>query len=327
MLEFYCGSQVDFVVMKSIIKHFPEAEIVAKNKNVKKVLTSFGIKCKVYPTFPDVLVMPRHVARKYPEPRIKKIGLRHGASNFKGNVEKSRFHAFDIYFVSSNKEKELAEKEGIMNTFPIGFPKLDPAFDGTWNNEKIVSFRLKLNIKQNKPTIIFTATWNKSGMSAIDQWVNRLGELSDSYNILVTLHHWTEKKYINILENTKDINFFKDKDVLPYLMVADVMIADSSSIIGDFCALDKPIITFKVTYKKRVPQQIKDMIKQISIQIDSFEDIHQAIQDSLAKPKLLSPIRHKYNKIMFDKLDGKAGKRAANKIKEMFFLNFTGFFR
>ena len=85
-IHFYCGSQVDYVAVKSIIKHFPEAEIVAKNRKVKKVFTELGIRCRTYPTFPDVLIMPRHTARKYPGTHIKKIGLRHGAYHFKDFV-------------------------------------------------------------------------------------------------------------------------------------------------------------------------------------------------------------------------------------------------
>jgi len=317
-IHFYCGGHVDYVVMQSIKKHFPEAQIVSKNKKTKNELEIYGIKSISYPTFPDILVMPRHTARKYPEPRIKKVGMRHGAYNFKGNVDKSRFHLFDIYFVSSSTEHKQAEKDGIKNTYPIGYPKLDAAFDGTFNKELLASYRQNLDLDANKAVIIFTSTWNKSGMSAIDYWVNRVSELTSNYNILVTVHQWTEKKYREILRETPDIHFIADKNILPYLMISDIMIGDISSIIGDFCALNKPIITFKVPYKKKIREQIRKMINEISFRIESFDELKETIQYALKNPDHHEKNRLKYNKIMFDNLDGKAGERAAEKIKEIF---------
>ena len=61
------------------------------------------------------------------------------------------------------------------------------------------------------------------------------------------------------------------------------------------------------------------MLEQISIQVSSFEDMKTAIRLALSEPKKQSPARIKYNRIMFDELDGKAGIRAAEIIKEMYF--------
>ncbi|NOG44355.1 MAG: hypothetical protein HND50_03950 [Calditrichaeota bacterium] len=316
ILQFYCGGQVDYVVMESIIKYFPDAEIVAKNKKVKKELNSFGIKCKLYPTFPDVLVMPRHTARKYPEPRMKKIGLRHGAYHFKDFVSAARYHAFDVYLVTSQKEVELALEKGITNTIGVGFPKIDPAFNNTISEEIYNQIKRRINLDDEKPVIIFTATWNKSGMSAIDIWINNLKELTKDYNVMVTVHHWTEDSYKQIIKQTEGVFFIEDKDILPYLVLADVMIADMSSIIAEFCALDKPIITFRVPDKKRTSQEIKDMLDNMSIRVDTFDQLQIALKESVKNPDQLSAQRKKYNKIMFDDLDGKAGERAANIIKK-----------
>ena len=318
-IHFYCAGQVDYVVMESIIQHFPEGVIVAKNRKVRNELKQYGIESKLYPTFPDIVVIPRHTARKYPEPRIKKVGMRHGASNFKGNVKASRFHAFDIYFVASQREVKQALDQGIENTYAIGFTKMDPYFNGQINKEVLDAYKKRLILDVNKPTIIFTATWNKSGMSAIDQWINHLEELSEKYNILVTVHHWMEKHYIKNLINNKKINFLTDKYILPYLLLSDLMIADSSSIIGDFCTLDKPIITFRVPYKKKVPEDIIEMIETISFRINTYDELVDTIEEALKNPGKHAQKRKMYNSLLFESLDGNAGKRAANKIKELFF--------
>jgi CDP-glycerol glycerophosphotransferase (TagB/SpsB family) len=317
-IHFYCAGHVDYVIIKSVIQHFPQAEIVAKNSKVKEELKQYGVNAKVYPTFPDILVMPRHTARKFPEKKMIKIGLRHGAYHFKDFVKAARYHAFDVYFVTSQKEVELARLKGITNTVGVGFPKLDAAFDGSCSDAFLDNLRKAIKLDKNKPVVIFTATWNSSGMSAIDKWVDRLDEISKDYNVLVTVHHWTEPEYQDKIVNTPGVVFLKDKDILPYLMVADVMIADMSSIIAEFCALDKPIITFRVPDQKRTSEEIKNMLDEISIRIDSFEELKKALQEAIQFPEQLSAKRQHYNTVMFDHLDGNAGLRAANYIKEHF---------
>ena len=318
-IHFYCAGQVDYVVMESIIQHFSEGVVVAKNRKVRKDLKKYGIESKLYPTFPDIVVIPRHTARKYPEPKIKKVGMRHGAYHFKDFVKASRYHMFDIYFVTSNEEVGLAQKKGIKNTKAIGFPKLDSFFDGTYTTDQLDSYRKKHKIDRDKPVLLFTTTWDKSGTSAIKHWIHRLDELTADYYVLVTVHQWTNKKYIQLLKNNKHIAYLEDKNILPYLLIADIMIADLSSIIAEFCALDKPIITYIVPDGKRTPKEIKDMLADISIRVNSFDEMKTAVQLALSEPNKQSDARKKYNRIMFDELDGKAGLRAAEIIKKMYF--------
>jgi len=56
----------------------------------------------------------------------------------------------------------------------------------------------------------------------------------------------TSGRYVRTLRRMKGIHFVEDPDILPYLILADCLIGDTSSIIAEFCALDKPIVTFSV---------------------------------------------------------------------------------
>ena len=314
---FYCGAVVDYIVLKNVLKHVPDVKIIAKKKKVQKELRQkYGVKnCGLYPAFPDVIVMARHVARKFPGSKLVKIGTRHGAYHFKDFVSAKRYNRFDKFFVTSQKEVELAAQKGITSAVAVGFPKLDGAFDGSLTEKKLDNYRERLNLDKSKSTIIFTATWERSRMSAVDKWAHRLGELTDDYNVLVTLHPWVSQKYVGIIKNTQKIHYIADWDILPYLMISDVMIADMSSIIAEFCALDKPIVGYRVTEGTRLSAEIQRMLKDISHQVDTFEEMKAAIKRGLKTPNELSAARQKYNKIMFDELDGNAGKRAADIIK------------
>ena len=293
----------------------PEVRIVARNKNVKKVLHSYGIESVVYPTFPKVIIMARHLTRKYPCKDIKKVGMRHGAYHFKDFINKGEYNAFDKYFVTSKKEVEIALTKGITSSIAVGYPKIDNFFNGKMDIDKEKEdIYSSLKLDKKKKTILFTATWNKNGYSAIDSWFDQLDSLSFDYNVLVTTHHLISKDKIERIKATKNINYLSDKDIMKYYTVADVMIGDISSIIAEFNAIDKPIITFKVKETKRFTSEIIEMLDGISYRIDSFQELMDVLPVALENPKFHSKKRAYYNNIMFDELDGKASIRARDEI-------------
>ncbi|MGC9365402.1 MAG: CDP-glycerol glycerophosphotransferase family protein [Fidelibacterota bacterium] len=308
---------MDYVVARNVVGLLGNCRIIAKNRALKDdLIKNYNVgRCGLYPAFPDVLIAARHIARKFPEKRILKIGMRHGAYHFKDFVSAKRYHAFNYFLVTSRREVELAREKGIHNTVAIGYPKLDDAFNGKITDDDLKKFREKLKIDHNKPTVIFTATWEKSGMSAVDRWSSGLADLTDEFNILVSLHAWVPAAVRKLIRNTPGVYYVDSKDILPYLMVSDVMVSDTSSIIAEFCALDKPIITFRTGRGKRTSDEILEMLEKISFRVTSFGELTIALQRAISEPRLHADARHYFNQIMFDALDGKAGVRAAEFIK------------
>jgi CDP-glycerol glycerophosphotransferase (TagB/SpsB family) len=312
-IVFYCADYLDYVIFEEIRKHIPEITIVAKNKKVKKELELEGIDSILCPVFPKALIMARHAFHYFPEKQITKIGLRHGVYHFKKFISAKKYNRFDLYLFTSETEVEEAKALGITCGASGGFPKIDGMFKS--DKEDInKQTRKELNF-DNRPIVMFSATWDKSNASAIDRWYNRLDQLTEKYNVLVTLHPWVSEQFKNTIRNTKNVYLIDDKRTLKYLMLSDVFIGDTSSIIAEFCSLDKPIITFKVDdNNNRLDSSIVEMLKKISERIDTFDQLEYAIELSLKNPNKLSPERMKYNNIMFDKLDGFHGKKSAEKI-------------
>lgn len=314
----YLADPLDYIALKPILNHLPPVSFVCKNKKTLRYLELQGINGKCLPAFPRVVLMSRHAAHKFPEQQIIKIGCRHGAYHFKAFTKTANYNAFDIYFVTSRREVEIAETQGITTSRAVGFPKLDPVFDGSLNEEILDIYRTKAEIAANRKTVIFTATWDKSGMSAIDQWIDKLQYFTKKYNVLVTVHPWTSQCYITKLKKTSGVYFIDAPDVLPYLMLADVMVADNSSIIAEFCALDKPIITLETKQTRRSVDEIDLLLKDISIRVQNFAELYPAIEQSIINPKAQSSQRQNANNLMFnDYLDGKSGERVAKIIKEL----------
>ena len=195
----------------------------------------------------------------------------------------------------------------------LGFPKLDPAFDGTWNPGTLMPYLQRAHISPTKKTIIFTATWDNGGISAIHQWIGVLPLMARDYNVLVTVHPWTSKKFVDMLKKSPGIFFIQDPD---FLMLSDVLIGDTSSIIAEFCALDKPIITFQVPQSKRTVPEITTLLQEISIRISDADALQQAIELCLKQPDEKKEARIRANQRMFERLNGQAGQAAAKRILE-----------
>ncbi len=316
-IVFYCADPLDYEMFIPIKKYLPEVQIIAKNNKTREYLKNKGIPYLCMPVFPKAVIMARHAPYKFSVKQIVKIGFDHGLYQFKRWTNPENYNRFNIYFVSSPEQVKIAKSLGITTTKAIGYPKLDNAFNGTYNNSYLNKLRNELNLDRNKRTIIFTSTWNVDGLSALDRWIDKVGKLTDKYNILITVHTWTEKNKIEKLKAIKK-TFFLDKfDVTPYIMLSDVFVGDYNSLIGEASALDKPIITFRVPESPRSIKEVREMISKISIQINEFDEIYQAIKECIANPNSKKTAREEANKILYLALDGNAGKRAADEIEKL----------
>ena len=313
---FYCDCYLDYVIFENVRVHLPEMKIVAKNKEVKKELAEHNVKSILWPVFPDAVIMARHAFHKFPSNRILKLGLNHGAYHFKNFISAKKYNVFDLFLFTSEYEVKEAEAHGITCGQSGGYPKLD----SFWFNDteaKVKDLKNKLYFNNGKPTILFSATWENSGMSALGRWYDKLTDFTDEFNVMVTLHPFVGEKYENIIKETPGVHFIEDAKNYLYLKLADLMICDTSSIIAEFCTLDKPMVSFSVRESKRLTTNIVNLIKDVTYQIDDYKDLKKTIKYALANPFEKTYQRQKYNKIMFDDFDKKHGEKAATKIQAL----------
>lgn len=316
----YCGELLDWYVLKFLADNLPDVTVIAKNNRVRKQLQDIGVHAEIHWTFPQLVIMARHSFYKFPCKKILKIGMRHGPYHFKKMIDVKKYNLFDLYLFTSDYELEQAERSGIRSGAAGGYPKLDPAFDGTITAEEIIQLRKILNFDE-RPVIIFSATWERSGLSAIDKWSDRIEELTDNYNVMVTLHPWIEPSLREKIDQTKGVFLIKSHDILPYLLLADLLVGDTSSILAEFCALKKPMITFKVKMQKRLDEELSGIISKISLQINEFDQLIPSIQYLLQNRDILSDAQTEANRKMFLPLDGHHKDRCLDLINEFLKLN------
>ncbi len=315
-VAFYCEYHLDYLVAKNILKHLGEVPIVVKNKKLQNELKEKGIKSSVYPVFAKNIIMTRHAIHKFPCSKINLIGMDHGPYYFKNMINKKKYNAFKLFLMAPGNY-EISLQRGVKSSKIGGFSKLDDAFNGTISKNHLKELKEKLHFDSSKKTILFSATYDKSGMSAVDKWIYKLDEITPFYNVMVTLHPFMSDKYVDIAKNRKDLFYIENDDTLPYLMLADLMITDTSSIIGEFCALNKPIISFTTKDAHRLTKEIKQLIKDLSFQIDEFSELKNTIEFALNNFAQKEPTFKKYREIIYGTLDGKHGSKASKLIEEI----------
>jgi hypothetical protein len=80
--------------------------------------------------------------------------------------------------------------------------------------------------------------------------------------------------------------------------------------------MDKPLITFIITETERTLSEVIEMIQKISLRINEFEELEEAIDVLLENKVMFKKERKEVSNILFDQPDGLSGKRAADRIKE-----------
>ncbi|HRX76407.1 MAG TPA: hypothetical protein P5342_03040 [Candidatus Cloacimonadota bacterium] len=300
---FYCHTPVDLEIWLPVQKYLKPIPIATDKRDTYKFLKSKGFQVRRLPVFPKAVIMCRVSAHKFPCRSIIKIGMMHGAYHFKRRTSAKNYLPFSLYMFSSQKDLDNAIEIGVTCGKVGGYPKLDP----------FLPPKQVTRTNPAKPKLLFTATYDSSSMSGIERWIDRLPELVQQYDIAVSVHPWTNSEYIKRLRTMPGITYIEDNP-LHHIPAADVCIVDTSSIIAEICALDKPMISWKLPAARRSVPEVYDIIAATSIQIDSFEELVPALDRALAEPAALALERQKANAIFFDRLDGKAGERCAGHI-------------
>lgn len=312
---FYCRELQDWDVFEPVQKYLKPLRIVSNKPMIRKHFKTLGIKVERFPIFPKAVIMARHSCYKFPADEIIKIGMRHGPYHFKKMTRAENYNQFNLYLMTSRDDVSEGEKIGITCAVPVGYPKLDKALTGGYDPSEIDRIHRHTGFVNNKPTLLFSATWLGSGMSALPLWYQRLSELKPNYNVIVTLHPWIGQSYRDTI--TSQGIYLIEGNHIPYMSIADIVVGDTSSLLAEACALDKPIITWQTGKGKRSLEKIDKLLSDISLRIDTWDDLEPAINRLLNEPELLVSARKIANSLMFDELDGRAGLRAAEEIVKL----------
>lgn len=236
----------------------------------------------------DVIYVPGNEVPHYL--RGVKVQIFHGlAGEKKGHFRIRKY--FDIYLTQgpyfTRRFQELAKKYRDFEVIETGWPKLDKLFEqkDSYKEEKKALLD-KYNVKN---ILLYAPTFSPSLTSTADL-KSEIMKLADEENLLlIKFHDLMNKKIIEeyqaICEKLPHVEIISENNIIKYLILADLMISDTSSVVYEFLLLDKPVVTYKSNSKNikwedfSDPSFLTSLVKE-NLAIDKYKkDRHWIIEN------------------------------------------------
>jgi hypothetical protein len=239
-----------------------------------------------------------------------------------------------VIFVEGDYRKRRIEDFGVQGSSEIvvvGYPKLDPIFQGKLDRNEILR---RLRLDRSLPTVLFAPTYKPTCLEEIR---DRILPATVGYNLIIKLHHyswrgkyaphWHHKIFEKAVKAYPHATLVppQEHSILPFIFVADTMISEASSTIFEFLALGKVGIIFdlecdRLKHHDGMPILDEDNRRFLDggfVHIKTVEEIRPAIRKALDPDSDMKHNINKFRKQLFYRLDGLASQRIVDKIEEL----------
>jgi hypothetical protein len=229
-------------------------------------------------------------------------------------------------FVEGEYRKRKIEEFGVQGAseiYVVGYPKLDPVFQGKLHRTAIME---RWNLDPARKTVLFAPTYKPTCLDIVREKI--LTETT-GYNLLIKLHHyswrgryaphWHHTIYERVLRNYPHARLIppEEHNILPFIYVADTMISEASSTIFEFLALGKLGIIFdldcnRLRHSDGMPILDEDnrrFLEGAFVHIGRPEEIRPAVEQALSPGDKMKADVAAYRDRLFYKLDGRASER------------------
>lgn len=254
--------------------------------------------------------------------------LGHGIGPKPSYYHKS-YTPMSVRFIEGSLRLETIQKLYPTGTFvQTGFAKLDPLFSGEEPGLDLVA----AGLDSDKPTILYAPTFKPSTLECFpDAWPRDFGD----YNILVKPHAFTltkpryRKQRKKLVKWSKFDNVYVSKveevSLLPFMMVADLLMSEASSTLFEFAALDRPVVVcnfpnlhwtyrgpFRYRYNRRFNNDNTVEYTDLGQHVSSYAGVRAAVVHQLRHLEEYQTRRHQYTVDHVGPTDGRASARIAD---------------
>ena len=180
-----------------------------------------------------------------------KVQIFHGLAGEKKGHFRIR-HYFDLYLTQgpyfTRKFRRLKRRHRNFEVVETGWPKLDVfAHDA----EKYEAEKEALLKKHKAEKLILYAPTFSPSLTSAPHLLNEIEELAkeEDYLVQIKFHDLMAPEvlaqYRKLAGDHKNILLEEEPNIIKFLLMADLMISDTSSVVYEFLLLDKPVITYK----------------------------------------------------------------------------------
>ena len=269
------------------------------------------------------------------------VGMIYHGIGVKPSYWRDNHKRLDLRFVEGEYRVNQLRDHGIKTHLALtGFIKLDPLFNGSAPESD--QLKEKLGLDSSRKTILFAPTFYHSSIEKIGM---KLGDYTGEYNVILKPHLWTyfldifgevnlkmQRELIsNLIEKFDHIKLLEPEkyNILPYYLIADVLLTEASSTIYEMIALSKPVVVnrfYKLKlshklfrnrlYRARLNKEMNQVLENFCFTADKHLDVPYALETALIEKHKNYDSMKKIQTKMLYKLDGCAAVRARDEILE-----------
>lgn len=231
------GHQTLWYVPTQLLTHFPFSETV-------KITTSIHELCN-YKS--DAIFVPGNEVPHYL--RGVKVQVFHGLAGEKKGHFRIRNY-FDLYLTQgpyfTERFQQLKEKHKDFEVTETGWCKLDPLFQ---HLDQFREERNKILADNKKSTLLLYAPTFSPSLTSATSAIRSVFSIADEEDVFLLLkfHDLMDTNVVNAYKKEarlrSNVTVIEDRNILKTLVMADMMISDTSSVVYEFMLLNKPVIT------------------------------------------------------------------------------------
>ncbi len=207
----------------------------------------------------------------------------------------------------------------------VGYSKLDSVINIT--DDELSTLKKKYNIDEKKKTILYAPTFYPS---SIEKMSTTFPDDFKECNVIVKAHYLTfersrYKKQVKLFNKWASydnctICSVDEYNLVPFLILADIMISDESAAVFEFTALNKPVILNKFLKLRwsyilnprkllnRLDQGM-DKYRLIGDNASSYKEMVDMTKENLQNPMKYEDARKKMNDDICGVVDGNVSQR------------------
>lgn len=207
----------------------------------------------------------------------------------------------------------------------VGMPKADCLVNGSLQRDAILA---AAGLDPQRPSVLYAPTWTQfSSLNAIGEDVVR-GLMKAGYTVLVKLH---DNSLDMAYESSGGIDWVarltpllqgghgllvRDANASPWLVAADVLISDHSSIGFEFLLLDRPVVRIEMPELIRragIPEEYVALMAAAATTASTAGEVLRTVERGFADPAQKSGTRrHVAAELFYD--PGRATQRAVREL-------------
>jgi CDP-glycerol glycerophosphotransferase (TagB/SpsB family) len=214
----------------------------------------------------------------------------------------------------------------------VGMPKTDCLVDGSLERDVVLASH---GIDPARPTVLYAPTWTPySSLNAIGEDVVR-GLIDAGYTVLVKLHDnsldmayqssggidWPAR--LNPILQRGHGRLVRDGNVSPWLVAADVLVSDHSSVGFEYLLRDRPLVRIEVPElieRAGIPEEYLNLMTAASITVRNAEEVVRSVERGFADPGQQAQTRREVAADLFYRPGG-ATRRAIRELYHVFELS------